>query len=259
MAIQLSPQLASLTPHLTFDASAKDDLLTGGRVLGDAFLRQPTLFADRGTQLVPDGTKAPPVLLVQEGFAYRAYHLPDGRRAVLDVLIPGDMIGLDHILVADPIDAFIAASRIAFSSLDASDVRQLMEDRPVAVTVYAHLAEARWRAYRLAVSIGRLDAAERLCLLFLDIYDRLQRRSVINQRSFNLPLTQEQIADHLGLTVVHVNRTLRRLRTENIVMFDRQVVNILNLPRMRELARGLADAERRDPGLDGRHSPLPAL
>ena len=62
---------------------------------------------------------------------------------------------------------------------------------------------------------------------------------MISRTTYNLPLTQEQIADHLGLTLVHVNRTLRRLREERIVLVDRQVVIIMDLERLRAFAQGL--------------------
>ena len=72
--------------------------------------------------------------------------------------------------------------------------------------------------------------------------DRLRHRDLINRPTFNLPLTQEQIADHLGLTLVHINRTLRRLREEKIVLVERQVVIIQDIERLRELAQGLPQA-----------------
>ena len=76
----------------------------------------------------------------------------------------------------------------------------------------------------------------------------LRRRGLTDRLSFNLPLTQEQIADHLGLTLVHVNRTLRRLREERLVLVERQVVTILDLEGLRELARGVPHAaEALDP------------
>jgi Crp-like helix-turn-helix domain len=66
--------------------------------------------------------------------------------------------------------------------------------------------------------------------------------------TLSLPLTQEQIADHLGLTLVHVNRTLRRLREERIALVDRQTVVILVFDRLRECAEGLTQiAEIPDP------------
>ena len=125
------------------------------------------------------------------------------------------------------------------SALGAAAVRVLMADQPVALHILAVIAEARWRGDRLAASLGRLDAHARICLMLLDIYERLRRRELINRPSFNLPFTQEQIADHLGLTLVHVNRTLRRLREERLVLVDRQVVIIRDLDRLRGLVRDL--------------------
>ena len=75
--------------------------------------------------------------------------------------------------------------------------------------------------------------------MLLDIHDRMLRRGLIRRPRFNLPLTQEQIADHLGLTLVHVNRILRRLREEGIAAIDRQLVVIERFDVLRELARGL--------------------
>src|SRR2546430_12919513 len=114
-----------------------------------------------------------------------------------------------------------------------------MADRAVTLQILAVMAAGRWRGDRLATSIGRLDARGRICVLLLDLYDRLRRHGLISRMTYNLPLTQEQIADHLGLTLVHVNRTLRRLREERIVLVDRQVVIIMKLERLRQFAQGL--------------------
>src|SRR5690242_16514117 len=86
---------------------------------------------------------------------------------------------------------------------------------------------------------NRLDARARICVMLLDIYERLPRNGLNSGLTFNLPLTQEQMGDHLGLTLVHVNRTLRRLREQRIVLIERQTVIILDLARLRECAEGL--------------------
>jgi hypothetical protein len=114
-----------------------------------------------------------------------------------------------------------------------------MADPSITLRMMAIIAEVGWRAERLAASIGRLDAQSRLGVFLLDIYDRLRQRGLVSRPSYNLPLTQKQIADHLGLTLVHVNRTLRLLREERIVDVDRQVVIIADIERLREVALGL--------------------
>ncbi len=213
------------------------DLLTGARRLRQAFLQSPVRVARRDTPLVRAGDPEPAIFLLHSGFAYRSCPLADGRRAILDILVPGDITGLDHIVLANPIEDIAAADRLSYRALGTAAVRALMADQPIALHIVALIAEARWRSDRLAASLGRLDAHARICLMFLDIYERLRRRELINRPSFNLPFTQEQIADHLGLTVVHVNRTLRRLREERLVLVDRQAVIIRDLDRLRDLVR----------------------
>ena len=183
------------------------------------------------------GAAEPAAILIRNGFAFYSCLLGDGHRAMLRVLVSGDFAGLDSIVLARATEDIYAANRAGYHLLGMAALRELIADSSVAMFILAQLAEQRWRSDRLAASIGRLDAHARLCVLLLDIHDRLRHRGLINRPTFNLPLTQEQIADHLGLTLVHVNRTLRRLREEKIVLVDRQVVIIQDIERLRELAR----------------------
>ena len=116
-----------------------------------------------------------------------------------------------------------------------------MDDREVALRMYTLLAEARCRIERLATTVLRLDAQARIAAFILDMYERPRRHGLTNELSFNLALTQDEMADHLGLTLVHVNRTLRRMREDRLVDVDRQVVIITNLQGLRELLRGLPE------------------
>ena len=143
-----------------------------------------------------------------------------------------------------------AANRVGYHILGAATLCELLADPCVSTFLLAQMAETHWRADRLAASIGRLDAHARICVMLLDIHDRLRYRELINRPVFNLPLSQEQIGDHLGLTLVHVNRTLRRLREEKIVLVERQVVIIQDIERMRELALGLPEPAEMPVGTD---------
>ena len=165
--------------------------------------------------------------------------LADGRRAIVDILVPGDVAGLDNLVWANPIEEISAANRVGYHALDPASARELLKDEKAALRLAALFAEGRWRSDRLAAMLCRLDAQARIAALILSIHDRLRRRGLTNTLSFNLPLTQEQIADHLGLTLVHVNRTLRRMREEGLLAVDRQVVMIRDLDGLRELVRGL--------------------
>lgn len=229
-------------PRPRFASGAIEDLLLGGRRLRAAFMQTPIRFAGRDTPLLRAEASEPSAILIRTGFAYRFCALSDGRRAILHVLLSGDFAGLHNIVLTRTMDDVIAANRVGYHALGAAALRQLLADPCISVFLLAQVAEAHWRADRLVASLGRLDAHARICVLLLDIHDRLRHCGLINRSTFNLPLTQEQIADHLGLTLVHVNRTLRRLREEKIVLVDRQVVIIQDIERLRELAQGLPQA-----------------
>jgi len=157
--------------------------------------------------------------------------------------LPGDMVGIEHAVIGRSSLQLTAATTVGYRLLAVVALRALMADRQAAAHMLAVAAEARWREYRHAIAITRLDARERLSAFSLDIYDRLRRRNMISRPIFNLALTQEQVADHLGLTTVHISRTLRRLREERIVLVDRQVVIITDLAAMRRIVDGLPSLE----------------
>jgi CRP-like cAMP-binding protein len=243
----MAPQAAveargELPERPRYAAAIMEQLLLGGRKLRGAFMQGPMRFAGRDAPLHAADDPDAGAVLIRSGFAYRCCVLADGRRAILDILLPGDISGIDHVILARPIEEIRAAGRVGYHALGASALRRLMLDQDVVARMMATLAEARWRADRMAAAIGRLDAQARLSVLLLDIHDRLRRGGLIGRPTYNLPLTQEQIADHLGLTLVHVNRTLRRLRECKIALLDHQVVIIIDIDRLRQCAQGLPQA-----------------
>lgn len=222
-----------------FAPAAIEDLLTGDRMLRRAFLEQPySSIGRQGAVFSPENGEAQ-VILIQRGIAYRSTTLPDGRRAILDLLLPGDIGGIDSAVFGRANQTLTAANALGYRAMRAAMLRDLMGTRPVALRVAALMAETRWRMDRHLTAISRLDARERIGLFLLDIHDRLRRRELIARPTFNLPLTQEQIADHLGMTMVHVNRTLRRLREERLVLVAQQVVIITDIDRLRALLGGI--------------------
>src|SRR5258708_8286012 len=201
-----------------YAAAVTEELLTGSRKLRQAFLESPIRFAGRAMPLPRAGEIEPSVLLIRSGFAFRCCELADGRRAILHILTPGDIGGLDHTVLARPIEEITAASRVGYHTLRASQVRELMADKCIALQVLALVAEARWRSDRLAAMIGRLDAQARISDLLLDLYDRPRLRDLISRPTYNLPRPLAQIPDHLALTLVHFNPPLRPSRPAPLIL-----------------------------------------
>jgi CRP-like cAMP-binding protein len=216
-----------------------EELLNGGRILRRAFLERPLHLIQRSGVLIRADDRDAQIVMIERGFAYCAQILPDGRRAILDILVPGDIAGLDLIVGSRLQQDVIAPGAIGYRSVNASAIRGMMGDRAIAIRIVGLMAETRWRRDRHMTAITRFDARERCALFLLDIYDRLRRRDLISRPTFVLPLTQEQIADHLGMTMVHVNRTLRHLREDRLAIVAQQVVIITDLAQLRALVSGM--------------------
>src|SRR5205085_1500733 len=117
-----------------------------------------------------------PVILFRSGFGFRSCVLADGRRAIVDILVPGDVAGLDNLVWANPIEEISAANRVGYHALDPASARELLKDEKAALRLAALFAEGRWRSDRLAAMLCRLDAQARIGALVLSIHDRLRRR-----------------------------------------------------------------------------------
>lgn len=212
-----------------------------GAKLREAFVNGLAHVAARGATLVAAGNSEPPALLIQRGMAYRALSMPDGRRAIIDIYIPGDIVGIDDAVLGRVNHDTVAAGKLGYRMLSAAAFGALLVDPDVAACAVRLMGEGRRRTDRHMAAVTRLDAHGRMAGFMLGIYDRLRRRELIHGRSFSLPLTQDQLGDHLGMTMVHVSRTLRRMRESGLLLVDRQMIIILDVEALRRAANGLAD------------------
>ena len=148
------------------------------------------------------------------GWAARVRILPDGRRQFMSFYLPGDLIGATH--QARPI---APATVIALTETVVCPAPAAPAGSGLA-QAYA-VAEALDEAYLLShvVQLGRLNAQERISDFLLEIYERLSLAGLTVGGSFEMPLTQEMLADALGLTPVHVNRMIQQARRDGELMW----------------------------------------
>lgn len=221
-----------------------EDLAQGERELRKIFIESPARKFQAGMALALPERSGPALCLLQRGWACRIRAWPDGRRVIPEIYVPGDVIGVETAMRARPADEVVALQPLAVHELDGSAISGLLEHPATATYLAWLISEAQRRAERRADRLAHFDARERLAEMLLELHERLRRRELLTAGSFNLPLTQQQIADHLGLTVVHANRTLRLLREEKIAIVDRHVVVIRDMVRLRSLAkRDMEDAD----------------
>lgn len=162
----------------------------------------------------------PPALFtLYEGWLVRSRRLPGGGRQVLEVFLPGDLVGLVPLLsgmVEETVEAVTPSSvcRLADDTLDA-----LVSGFPgMARDLMAEMAVRQRRLERRLLSMGQQGAAPRLAHLLLDLFDRLASRGMAHGNYCPLPLRRHHLADALGISETHVTRTAAELATANLAI-----------------------------------------
>jgi CRP-like cAMP-binding protein len=189
-----------------------------------------------GDDIVSRGDLTGGVRLMLDGFACRYKILEDGRRQILGYLVPGDLCDL-HVFLLKRMDHSVAA-------MTRSRVAIISQANILAFTDrYPNLTRALWWSTlreeavtrEWVVNLGQRTAHERMAHLFCEMYHRLNAVGAVNDNSCVLPLTQTALGDTLGLSTVHINRTLQDLRAHGLISFKAGVLTIHDLPGL-ELA-----------------------
>jgi CRP-like cAMP-binding protein len=224
--------------QLPIPAERAEALLEGRRRLARAFVGGAPAIYEAHTSLLRANERPVGAFRLQSGWVLRERLLSEDGRAVLAVYLPGDVVGLEGLFSARATDDIVALTSAVCHVLPLAELTRLMERDPLLALRVAHLLDReRRRAERLAIGLGRCDAETRLAAFLLDLHDRLRAHGLVTSRSFRVPMTQQQIGHHLGLTVVHVNRVLRRLREQGVALMRRSVVVIADFDRLCGIAR----------------------
>lgn len=184
--------------------------------------------------IIAEGSGPGQVFLILEGFAYRYKFLPGGRRQILGYLVPGDLcdIGLS---VFDRPDHSIAS--LGNSKIVRITVRKLLQ----LFAAYPAVERASWLAaladrtvlQEWLLNIGQRDAYQKLCHFLCEMAVRVKASGCANSgESVELPLDQTALADTTGLTLVHINRTLQRMRCEGLIALRRRRLTISDPERL---------------------------
>jgi CRP-like cAMP-binding protein len=172
------------------------------------------------TELIAEREPAARPRFLVSGWAARVRWLPDGRRQILGLMLPGDAVGL--CLRRSPLALSTTVALTPARLLDAAPVQKAIssgDPRWSELREIVHMAESLDEAYLVnhVVRLGRQTAYERLCHLLLEMRDRLAMAGLGEGDTFPMPLTQEMLADAIGLSIVHVNRILQQLRREHLL------------------------------------------
>lgn len=190
-----------------------------------------------GTAILAEGTNSAALYTVLEGWAFRYKTLEDGRRQVLNFAMPGDLIGLQASifeLIGHGVQALTPMLLCVFSR---DNFWTLYEKFPSLAFDVTWLAarEERFLDEHL-LTVGRRTARERLAYVLWHLFRRARELGLATGDTIDFPLSQELLADTLGLSLVHTNRTLKRLRADGLVRWSGRELRVPDLGRLRDAA-----------------------
>jgi CRP-like cAMP-binding protein len=190
-----------------------------------------------GQELIRPESVGNQIFVLQAGWAYRYKALPDGRRQVLNFVLPGDFMGLRAHFFGISDHSIVTLTDTAISALAASDIANLFRDYPrlaAAITWSAAREEAMLAEH--IVRLGRRNAVESMAHLLLELLSRLKAVDVVDGTSYAFPITQQLLADTLGLSVVHVNRTLGKLRLQGLLHIEEGRIFLRDIAELERIA-----------------------
>jgi len=226
-------------PGVAADVTDLNDLRRAGAVR--AVLRN--LFVERlhcapGTEVVAAGEASGRIFLVRRGWLIQYVLLADGRRPVLRILLPGDSFGLYAAQQDHAPYSVVALTEAQLLAAPAAGLAELFERRPrVAYALFRHVLDRFSVMSMQHVALGRMSARERMAWLLLHLHDRLALVGRARDGGFELPLTQEVLGDLLGLSTVHVNRTLKGLRADGLIEQAQGSIRLLAPARLGALGQ----------------------
>jgi CRP/FNR family transcriptional regulator, anaerobic regulatory protein len=224
--------------------SLANDLAKGDLKLTAMIGRSPTRVFPAHKAIIGAGEEHDSIYQIRNGWCARIRYLPDGRSQILDLLLPGDFFAIEMIYQTLHMDDVVAITSATVEYADRSTVEKAMRDDPrLALRLTWQLLEDERRMRNWLTAMGRGNAEERLALLLLDIRGRLALGGLIEPEStvFAFPMTQQRIGEMLGLTSVHVNRTMQHFRKGGYVTSSMGAMKINDLEAIRRLALPLLD------------------
>ena len=191
----------------------------------------------KGQTLIHEGDVPKNVHVILEGFACRYKHLDNGKRQITAYLVPGDLCDL-HVNILREMDHCIGTlTPCKVARVPPETIEWLMSSSP-------RITRALWWATLIDVStcrawmtsMGQQTAERRLGHLVCELFARLGAVGLVGDNGFDLPFTQQDFAEALGISSVHVNRSLKTLRKEGLIEWRGARLRIANIGRLEDFS-----------------------
>lgn len=200
-------------------------------------LHEQTLVIEKHQDFLSQKNIRNQFIVINQGWACRYSVLSNGNRQLINFYLPGDIINPYTIAATNGTHSIFSITSLYISPFNQEALQQLLTLSPKLDSLYKQMicAEEAMLAEHV-VRVGRRSAYQRTIHLLLELYQRLDIIGHTQQNTFNLPLTQELLADMLGMSIVHMNRTLHRLRDEDLIETQSNKISLLDIPKLEQLA-----------------------
>ena len=195
-----------------------------------------------GGTLLREGDATDHLYTLLSGWMYRYKSLPDGRRQILKFVLPGDFVGLQASVFHESQHTIEALSDAVLCVFPRKKLWSLYSSQPgLGYDVTWLAAREEKMLDDNLLSIGRRTALERMAYLIMHLYRRAKELRLVTEMAFFTPLNQQHLADTLGLSLVHTNKTVRKLHDRGVIVWRDRVLTIKNEESLAAIANYDAD------------------
>lgn len=187
------------------------------------------LDVDPGTTLMTEGANSPHLYTILDGMGLRYKSLETGERQVISFILPGDFIGLQAGVMSEMQHSVEATTRMKLCVFDRKMLWTLFSDHPDRAfdLTWVAAVEEHFLGESLAI-VGHMQGVERIARAFVQLYDRAAALGMVKGTQMALPYRQQDLADALGLSLVHTNKTLKTLREKGVAAWSNGTLDVLD-------------------------------
>jgi CRP-like cAMP-binding protein len=196
------------------------------------------LHIEAGTSILLQGTNSAHLYTILSGWAFRYKTLSDGRRQILNYAMPADLLGLQGSVNDEMQHSVEALTDIVLCVFPREKLWDLYVGFPTLAFDVTWLAAREEQVLdEHLLSVGRRSALERLAYLLLALFQRAEQIGLTKNNSIQFPFTQQHVADTLGMSLVHTNKTLKRLMATKAVRWKDRLFEVLDRDELARLAK----------------------
>lgn len=195
------------------------------------------LTVEPGTTIIAEGSNAPQMYTVLDGLGLRLKAAPENRRQVVNFVFPGDFIGMQSSIMGEMGHSVEATTDMTLCVFERSEVWNLFRNHPDRAFDLTWLAASEEMFLGEALtSIGQRTALESVAWALMRLFQRGENLGLANINAMPLPFRQQDLADSLGLSLVHTNKTLAKLKDRRLVTWTDGVLTVLDAEALADVA-----------------------